>query len=81
MARTVSPRWRTPDWRAGYEPPLRRVIRAAVHGAPPPPEVAPPAFRTRLDLEMPGRYAFHSENDAGDVAYLVDAPIGHAGAR
>lgn len=70
----VVPAWRSPDWRATWEPPLRRVIRAASAPAGTDPVASPAAssgFRTEVRETAPGRYDLVSSDDSGTTTYAV----------
>lgn len=71
----IVPAWRTPDWRSRWEPPFRRVVRAALAAAPEDPGNGPPvaAPSPRVETVAPGRYVLHAPDEFGETTYTVDS--------
>ncbi|MBM4153606.1 MAG: hypothetical protein FJ221_01050 [Lentisphaerae bacterium] len=70
----IAPEWRTPDWRARWEPPFRRIVRAARDGGATTGVASAAApVRTRVETVAPGRYRLGATDDAGETAYTIEA--------
>ncbi len=71
----IVPAWRTSDWRSRWEPPFRRVVRAALASDPGDPgSGAPgPAPSPRIETVAPGRFVLYAADPSGETSFTVDS--------